>query len=200
MSGNRDRRGLGVAMLLLAACRGGDPPAQARPVRESAPVDARDQYRLASMIDDAKQGPATGLEKVRQDWLGSRLRWEVGFLAPLCRDEGPCVALPFDRARYQPRLPQGWLPRLELDADQRRELARRCSEVAGQCVFAFEGTLDRFELGPDRPTSLTFSAVELGAARPAGASESWARRPPRSKSTARVEPRPGGSRTGSGRG
>ena len=193
-------RTIAAIVLVLAACRASDPAPESAPTPAPVEVDQRDQYRLASMVDDARQGPAAGMETVRQSWLGSRLRWEVGYLPALCRDGGPCVALPFDHARYQPRLPQGWLPRLELRPEQREELARRCAAVSGQCVLAFEGTLDRFELGPDRATSLTFVDVEVGTVRAAGAEESWVRRPSRTKSTALAEPPPDGPRTGSGRG
>jgi hypothetical protein len=147
--------------------------------RSSARTD-HDQYHLAALVDAARGREAEGtpgeLERLRQSWLHTRVRWEVGYAPAFCRAEGRCAALPFDHRRLTSRLPQGWLPELALDDETRRELASCCDAVQGQCVFELEATLARFDLGRDRPTSLSFTDVELGACRGARADESWVRR------------------------
>ena len=201
---NRVERLRWPAFLALAAsvgtgCARSEPPdtASARRISQS---DDRDQYRLARLVDDARRDDSdTGvgeLERLRQSWLHTRVHWEVGYAPAFCRDGGPCMALPFDHGRRQTALPQGWLPELALEADARRVLAECCAAVEGQCVFGFHGTLASFELGRDRPTSLSFRDVEIGGCRAAKSGESWVRRSARAKSTDAADPHVALSRTG----
>jgi hypothetical protein len=201
---NRPAIALLLAMASGAACSrsddsdaAGDRPGRAR---RSTLQDDRDQYRLAELVEAARiedaEGGAGALERLRQTWLHTRVRWEVGHAPAFCGESGPCAALPFDHRRLRSRLPQGWLPQLRLDADARAELKACCDAVAGQCVFDFEGTLARFDLGSDRPTSLAFDDIELGACRSARPGESWVRRSSRAKSTGATDPHVALSRTG----
>lgn len=187
---------LALGATLATACAG-----ETDPQAEADAQSSRDQYELAALIDEAKRQPAeastTALEHIRRDWLGARMHWEIAYSPTLCAGAGPCVALPFDHARHRSEHPQGWLPRLELSQAQRKDLARRCAEVDGHCVFAFEGTLTHLELGRERPTSLAFTDVELGAHRGATPDESWVRRRPAPKSIALTDPHVTLSRTGS---
>jgi hypothetical protein len=198
--------GRAAALVLVVglgpACEQAHP---AEPTEHAAPPrsredDDRDQYRLASLVDDARRDDqdtaARTLERVRQSWLHTRIHWEVGYAPAFCRDAGPCMALPFDHGRLRATLPQGWLPELALDAHARAELRRCCAAVHGQCVFDFHGTFARFELGRDRPTSLSFRDVEVGGCRSARIEESWVRRSPRAKSTDASDPHVALSRTG----
>jgi hypothetical protein len=146
----------------------------------AAQVDTRDQYALVQEIIDARsrQPPelATALDTVRHAWQHRRYRWEVAIVPTLCRAATSCVAMPFDHLRHPDlQIVQGWLPRLELDADAHAKLLRDC-EPHKQCVLTFEGDLDRFVLDPEDPTSLAFANVEIQSVRAAEPSESWIRR------------------------
>lgn len=196
-----------LAMASGAACSRSDAsdasdvaPDRSGRAHRSTLQDDRDQYRLAELVEAARleeaKGGAGSLERLRQSWLHTRVRWEVGHAPTFCGESGPCAALPFDHRRLRSRVPQGWLPQLRLDADTRAELNACCDEVDGQCVFDFEGTLARFDLGSDRPTSLAFDDVELGACRSARPAESWVRRSSGAKSTSGTDPHVALSRTG----
>lgn len=201
---SRPRVALVLAATIGAACTRTDasdavPDRPAR-ARTSAFQQDRDQYQLAKLVaaarlEDAKGG-AGALERLRQSWLHTRVRWEVGHAPAFCAESGPCAALPFDHRRLGSRVPQGWLPVLRLDPAARAELKACCDAVEGQCVFDFQGTLARFELGNDRPTSLAFDDVELGTCRSARPAESWVRRSAGAKSTGGADPHVALSRTG----
>ncbi|MEM9457003.1 MAG: hypothetical protein AAGF11_22690 [Myxococcota bacterium] len=141
-------------------------------------VDARDQYALAMAIQTARRtrdDRAGALARTRQAWIGRRYRWEVAFVPALCGVAGPCVVMPFDhhRERTHP-IRQGWLPRLELTADQRAALESTCQAHA-RCVIELSGQLRQFELSTEQPTSLTLSEIQVHGARAATPSESWIR-------------------------
>ena len=201
------RRVLLIA-LLLGACTRHAPvetgvsaeeakPMKARPsepkIRAQRPtpgLDARTAYALAEGIGQALSAPslarAEALETLRKDWQGKRFRWEVGVSVPLCSGPTACNVLPFDHARAEARIVQGWLPRLTLDPSTHADLLARCDQ--GLCVATVEGTLSSFVLSPDEPTSLTFSDVEVAYVRARREGESWVRR--------RTDPRVAGLRTG----
>ncbi|MCA9705479.1 MAG: hypothetical protein KDK70_06515, partial [Myxococcales bacterium] len=176
---------LALTSLVLGGGHGTDaaepaPAAAPRPAASSEPdakpVDSRDQYALAHAIQDARaarQDLESTLARTRADWVGRRYRWQMAFVPALCGPVGPCVVMPFDHA-HDPDHPirQGWLPRLELSAEQRTSMAEAC-EAHARCVIDISGTLDRFELSTEQPTSLTLTSVELHGTRAATASESW---------------------------
>jgi len=167
-----------LAMTFALACT--DREAEA-PLEAAAPeIDARDQYTLVQEIIAARsrQEPelGTALDTVRHAWQHHRYRWEVALVPTLCRAATSCVAMPFDHLRHPDlQIVQGWLPRLELDADAHAKLLRDC-EPHKQCVLTFEGDLDRFVLDTEDPTSLAFANVEIQSVRAAEPSESWIRR------------------------
>lgn len=143
---------------------------------ETDDIDPRDQYALLDAIVAAKgellRTDPAALPRVRSEWIDRRYRWEVALQPALCSTVGDCVVLPFDHATREEPITQGWLPRLELSADEREALRERCADLRG-CVVDLEGTLAQFELSTELPTSLTFRDVVVHAVRPAREGESW---------------------------
>lgn len=171
---------------LTGSCHDGDETSPGDPVvaaaEPAASVDPRDQYALAHAIAQARasreQLPAA-LARTRSEWIGRRYRWELAFMPMLCDAEGPCVMLPFDHQRDPERpIRQGWLPRLELDDDQRRALKDACQGHA-RCVVELSGDLGQLELSTEQPTSMTLSQVEIHGVREAASGESWVLAPRR---------------------
>jgi hypothetical protein len=178
-----------LSILLATACHGGDAAAPATAaaagaaaVAPAGDVDARTQYELAHAIAAAKasrEDLPSALARTRSAWVGRRYRWELAFVPTLCADEGQCVMMPFDHQRDPERpIRQGWLPRLELDGDQRRALRDACQGRA-RCVVELSGHLGQLELSMEQPTSMTLSKVEIHGAREAAAGESWVLSPRR---------------------
>lgn len=175
---------LASVLTLIAACHDGDtiePVAAASALASEAEpdapaVDPRDQYTLAHEIAAARRtrdGLETALARTRAAWQGRRFRWELAFVPELCRATGPCVALPFDHARDERHpIRQGWLPRLQLDAEQREALATRC-RAHRRCVLDISGQLARFELSVEVPPSLTLADVQVHGTRDSRRTESW---------------------------
>lgn len=180
-----------LSILLAGACHDGDAaapveaaPAAAAPAKAApgADVDPRTQYELAHAIAAAKASREDlpgALARTRSAWVARRYRWELAFMPALCGDAGPCVMMPFDHQR-DPGHPirQGWLPRLELDGDQREALRAACQGHA-RCVVDLSGHLGQLELSMEQPTSMTLSQVELHGAREAAPGESWVLAPRR---------------------
>lgn len=182
-----------LSILLAAACHDGDAAAPAEPATaavtatagaaaSATDVDTRTQYELAHAIAAAKasrEDLPSALARTRSAWVGRRYRWEMAFVPALCGEEGQCVMMPFDHQR-DPEHPirQGWLPRLELDGDQRRALRDACQGHA-RCVVDLSGHLGQLELSMEQPTSMTLSKVEIHGAREAAAGESWVLAPRR---------------------
>lgn len=179
---------LGLWTLTATGCHDGDAPTVAQQVEaaEAAPEasardagqDPRDQYALATAIEQARatRHDLEGtLARTRAAWIGRRYRWEVAFVPALCGTAGACVVMPFDH-HHDPDHPirQGWLPRLELSAEQRASLSKACAEHP-QCVVELSGTLGQFELSTEQPTSLTLSDVVVHGSRAAATTESWVR-------------------------
>ncbi|MCA9649870.1 MAG: hypothetical protein H6712_00505 [Myxococcales bacterium] len=164
------------------ACHGEAPETETTPAPastsaspETAP-DPRDQYALAHAIEEARRSYddlEAALARTRAAWIDREYRWELAYVPALCGPTGPCVALPFDHLR-DPEHPirQGWLPRLELEPAQRRQLAARC-EGQTRCVLDLSGRLSQLELSTERPPSLTLSDIEVHGARPSRDDESW---------------------------
>jgi hypothetical protein len=168
----------GVVGLSVAAS-----PAETPPPPDDPPaiVDARDQYALVQEIisasDERPLEIAAALDEVRRGWKGHRYRWEVALVPALCRAGHTCLVMPFDHLRHRDlEIVQGWLPRLELTRQVHDALLHDC-EPHRQCVFTFEGELDRFVLNVEDPTSLAFTDVEILSVRGATPEESWIRRP-----------------------
>jgi hypothetical protein len=182
-----------LSILLASACHDGDAASPAEPVTRaaastSAPaaapapaVDRRTQYELAHAIVEAKtrREDPSALARTRSTWIGRRYRWEMAFMPALCGAEGQCVMMPFDHKR-DPEHPirQGWLPRLELDVEEREALGEACKEHA-RCVVDLSGHLGQLELSMEQPTSMTLSKVEIHGVREAAAGESWVLAPRR---------------------
>ncbi|MEX1367030.1 MAG: hypothetical protein AB1Z98_28135 [Nannocystaceae bacterium] len=141
-----------------------------------ASIDPRDQYALARAIAQARssyEDLEAALARTRAAWIDQRYRWELAYVPALCGAVGPCVALPFDHL-HDPEHPirQGWLPRLELDPQQRQQLATQC-EGKRRCVVDVSARLQVLQLSTDKPPSLTLSEVEVHGARPSRDGESW---------------------------
>jgi hypothetical protein len=181
-----------LSILLATACHDGDAASPTEPVTAAAPaaaaavsapeVDPRTQYELAHAIAEAKthrEDLPSALARTRSTWVGRRYRWEMAFMPALCGAEGQCVMMPFDHQR-DPEHPirQGWLPRLELDGDERRALGEACKGHA-RCVVDLSGHLGQLELSMEQPTSMTLSKVEIHGVREAAAGESWVLAPRR---------------------
>lgn len=178
--------------MALAGCHDGDaattassvqPPGAATidddpPTAMDPAVDPRDQYALAAAIQTARHTRddlAGALARTRRAWIGRRYRWEVAFVPALCGTAGACVVMPFDHHRDQAHpIRQGWLPRLELTADERAELRTTC-QAHLRCVIDLSGQLSQFELSTEQPTSLTLTDIQLHGTRAAAPSESWVR-------------------------
>ncbi|MEM7160222.1 MAG: hypothetical protein AAF799_45710 [Myxococcota bacterium] len=180
---SRVRSALLCGLPLLTACHDGNEPAPAElatptPSSDMEPsaVDPRDQYTLAHEIAAARRtqdGLETALARTRAAWKDRRYRWELAFVPELCRATGPCVALPFDHARDDRHpIRQGWLPRLQLDSEQRKALAERC-RAHRRCVLDVSGRLAQFELSVEAPPSLTLAEVRVHGTRNSTRTESW---------------------------
>lgn len=183
-----------LSSLVTVSCHDGDETSPGEPevaaaAEPAASVDPRDQYALAHAIAQARasreQLPAA-LARTRSEWIGRRYRWELAFMPALCGAEGSCVMLPFDHLRDPSRpIRQGWLPRLELDGDERRALTAACQGLA-RCVVELSGELGQLELSTEQPTSMTLSQVEIHGAREAASGESWVLAPRRPVATRRA--------------
>lgn len=146
---------------------------------EAAPdpdLDPRTQYDLIVDIRRAEASRSTAeFNAVRASWQGRRLQWEGLHVPALCRTADPCHLVPFDHARIEGIVRQGWLPRLTLDADDARALDALCADHE-PCVVTYEGTLGVFRFSADHPTELGFSDVAFVTARAPAEGESWGRR------------------------
>ncbi|MEM9188183.1 MAG: hypothetical protein AAGF12_03360 [Myxococcota bacterium] len=148
------------------------------------PVEARDQYALLAAIDavraqgsvDEEVSPVDPYARVRRDWEDQRYRWEAMFVPATCLTPSNCMVMPFDHHRADTS-GHGFLPRLQLTSAEAEVLRQRCEAVGPGCVFRFTGTLERLQVSDELPTSLSFTQIEIGDARPARSDESWIRRP-----------------------
>lgn len=168
-----------LALFVATAChRGSD---DAATTKRSEPATSERAEALAEAIDEARLASPderpTIMARTRRAWLDRSVSWEVGFMAPLCAQAGPCVVLPFDRVAHPTRLPQGWLPELELSASARDELRNACSTHAPICVVQIDARISRLQLSADDPTSVALTDVTLGSVRSPADTESWVRRP-----------------------
>ena len=151
--------------------------------RDGNSLSGRDRYRSLQIsqvfLKASREDLPGALARTRSAWVARRYRWELAFVPALCGDAGPCVMMPFDHQR-DPGHPirQGWLPRLELDGDQRAALRAACQGHA-RCVVDLSGHLGQLELSMEQPTSMTLSQVELHGAREAAPGESWVLAPRR---------------------
>lgn len=177
------RRLLALAMLAASCTGSGDDPNEGPralvKVETSAAakaLDGRDQYALLADIEGALGGgferDGSAMGRVRSAWVGTRLRWEVGFVPVFCRSHERCNVAPFDHARVGGRTRQGFMPELALDEAGWATLVAACAPHP-RCVLTVEGTLGKFAFSPDEPTSLRFDDVVLVGARAATDAESW---------------------------
>jgi hypothetical protein len=139
--------------------------------------DARDQYALLADIEAALgEGlvrDASAMSSVQQSWHGRRYTWEVAVVPLFCRAAERCFVSAFDHARFPDRrIRQGWMPRLELDADRFAALQDACGGKP-TCVVRMRGTMSQFVFDPEQATQVDFRDVEVLAAREATATESW---------------------------
>lgn len=160
---------------LLAACGLGDgAPTPDGEVPE--PVRSRTQYDLLADIRSAERTQSVGrVNEVRADWQGRTLRWDAYRVDALCPVGDRCHVVPFDHARVDDVVRQGWLPRLELDAADAARLVEVCAPHEA-CVITFEGRLEAFRFSLDHPTELGFVDVGILAGRSVRDGESWGRR------------------------
>ncbi len=175
---------LGLSLILTASsCHEADAATDVarKPAAEtqSHDDDSRDQYALAHAIMSAQRSDDVegSLARTRSEWIGRRYRWEVALVPALCSAAavGPCVVMPFDHGRDpEHSIHQGWLPKLDLSPDERSALLDAC-EAHRRCVIELSGTLRKFELSTERPTSLTLADVEVHGTRAATDDESWIR-------------------------
>ena len=138
--------------------------------------DPRTQYDLLTDIRAAERdrSPAA-VHAVRDAWQGRVLSWEALVVPALCDTATTCHVVPFDHARIEGIVRQGWLPRLQVVQDDVERLAELCATHA-PCVVTFEGRLDAFRFSLERPTELGFSDISFVTARAPRAGESWGRR------------------------
>ncbi len=158
-------------LTFAAACdrdeRAGAARAGGRPVRPAS-LDPRSQYDLASDLTRVENernlhARASGYDQVRSSWTGKRYHWRVRVLEPLCRAQESCNVLPFDRAGKDRHIVHGWMPRLDLDPAAFAAIRRTCGKHT-DCAIEMEGTLARFTLDTEQPTSLEFRDVVLPVA------------------------------------
>lgn len=161
-----------VAVLSLAACkesRDAAPPARTPTPSAAAagptPVDPRTQYDLARALSEVERSRdraavPTAYARIRAAWLGHRYRWNVRVVEPLCRSRDACNVLPFDRGGGDKKIVHGWMPRLVLDDAGFAAIQRACQGVE-PCRVDVEGTLSRFVLDTESPTSLELSQVRV---------------------------------------
>jgi hypothetical protein len=171
-----------LPLAFVVACEDAPmPPAEAPPVTPAvvpaaAPVDARDQYELARDIDTAlharieEAGPV--LARTVRAWADKRVSWELRHVPALCRSAESCFLAPFDHQRFDKRMGQGWLPKLELGEQEHAELATRCEGIA-RCVVRVDAHLKTLVISPDDPTAVTLDRVAVREARAEREGESW---------------------------
>jgi hypothetical protein len=156
-----------IGLWWMACSATGSPPPPA--------VDPRDQYVLLRQMMDAEQAKdLAAYRAVRDGWEGRRFRWEVQAVPQLC-DDLDCNAIPFDSARFDGIVRQGWLPRLSFTEAERAALDAACAPHP-RCVFVFEGRLASLRFTPQELTAVAFDEVRVVSARAAGPEESWGRR------------------------
>jgi hypothetical protein len=174
-------RRLVLIVSVVCSCTGEPAPSEAAPVDRIEAVrveeDARDQYALLADIEAAVgeqiQRDAGATAKVQQSWHGRRYTWEAAVVPLFCRDAARCFVSPFDHARFPDRrIRQGWMPRLELDANGFAALQKSC-DGKPTCVVRFSGTMSKFVFDAELATQVEFRDVQIVGAREAAATESW---------------------------
>jgi hypothetical protein len=141
--------------------------------RPAVVVDKRDQYALArAIVSLDPEGDPDAFAQLTKAWQGRRFRWELAYLPALCTHPDRCMVAPFDHARFERPIAQGWLPRLMLDEATFRAVRERCRRYR-QCILDVDARLDELRLSSEQPTRVTLSGVHLKAAREARPGESW---------------------------
>jgi hypothetical protein len=162
-------------LLLLLALTACDPePMTITMSRPAKPVlDKRDQYALArAIVSLDPEGDPDAFAQLTKAWQGRRFRWEVAYLPALCTHPDRCMVAPFDHARFERPIAQGWLPRLVLDEATFRAVRERCRSYR-QCILEVDARLDELRLSNELPTRVTLTEAKLTGAREARADESW---------------------------
>ena len=132
---------------------------------ESGQIDGRSQRELAKEIGAAEKMRRDEVDgeygRIRKDWLGKRVSWQLDVVPALCRSADACHALAFDRLGADRAIVQGWMPRLRLDDAAFAALEARCRGLA-RCPVTVQATVAEFTLSADEPTSLTLADVAIG--------------------------------------
>ena len=172
---------LSAMALLLIACNE-TPQAKLEPAAKpaqptaTASVDTRDQYALAhELVSAAKVDPDDDPDaygRIVRSWEGKRYQWELAVIDVLCRRADSCVVAPFDHNRFEKRVVQGWLPRLELDAAAHAELQRQCQGKT-RCIVRVDANMRALTASEAMPTSVTLNDVRILEARAPRQDESW---------------------------
>ena len=150
-------------------------PATVTATAPQPPPNARDQYAFAAAVAaaqriDLEEDP-NAYHRTWTSWNGKRYRWELAYVPLLCRSAEACVMAPFDHARSDERIVQGWLPRLRFDDATHADLQARC-QGKKRCIVTVEGTM-KLTLSSQEPTSIAFEQPRIVSSRAAAASESW---------------------------
>jgi hypothetical protein len=171
-----------VLLLALAACREAAPdPGQSAPVATAATprttvIDRRDQYALAhDVVTALAQRPDDdpgALARVKKSWEDRRVRWEMAYIPALCSRKDRCFVAPFDHRRFEQRMVQGWLPRLDLDDAGFAALRDGCA-AESRCVVRFEARVAELVLSHELPTAVTLDQTSVLGTRAAADAESW---------------------------
>ncbi len=163
--------GLLVATLGWLGCH---PAESAQP----AAVDGRDQYEFVSELLAAqairdRDERALALDGLASAWQKRRYQWEARLVPPLCSRADRCLVLPFDYARFDRRVVQGWMPTLEFEDASELDAGVAACAPYDACIVSFEGMLSGLRLSVELPTNLAFSGVRFIAARAEASSERW---------------------------
>ncbi len=148
-------RMLPLLLIVAAACTAEDRRSPLPAVAPPVSLGKATQADLARELDEADLD-GTWYELKRR-WQGQRLRWTVTRHRLLCRTADACnvAVFPIERPAKH-----GWMPTLELSAEQFAALERTCGSVDA-CEVTIEGTLSRFEVSGEFATSLRFTDVKL---------------------------------------
>ncbi len=160
---------IGVAVASLASLasvgcrRRRDPAPPSEPAAaRSGPAKAGDQYELARQLETAERADDVdaAFAALRSRWQSQRIRWRVFRIPALCQSADACHVLPFDRAGADTRIIQGWMPELTITPTELAVIVGACGDRS-PCPITIEATLSRLTAGPDRPTSIQLSSVEV---------------------------------------
>ena len=156
--------------------------AQSKTRGSTKPLDhhPRDQYAFVRELASTRgiRGRAArdaALARLAAAWRNGRYEWEVRVTPQLCRSQSRCYAFPFDHARFDGLVVQGWLPRLEFETENELAAMQKACEPYTHCIVQVSGKLSQVQLSEELPTALSFSDVRFVHARAQGRKEAWVR-------------------------